>query len=137
MLEIGELFNVNLAFGQMNGKRTSLSRGALDANSSPMSMGNVFNDSQSQTSAAEFTATGLVHHVKTLEYPIQVIFWNTATSVLYRDIDLVSLALDIDLNRFSFRTVLHRIVDQIDNRLLQKRGIASVQREQALVLNMS
>ena len=69
----------------MDAEETALSKYALDANSSTVSVGNVLDDGQPKSGASKLAAPGLVHPVKPLEQAREMILGNPATLVFDAD----------------------------------------------------
>lgn len=103
----------------MDGKPTSLSQHTFHGNMAAMGLGDVFDNGQAETGAAQLAAARLVHPVESLKQPGQVLLGNSAALVFDADDHLGIIPFDVQVNSAVRVTVFNGIVQQVDNGLFE------------------
>ena len=67
----------------MDRKSASLAEGALDGDVAAVSLGDVFDNCQAQTGAAQIAASGFINAIKPFKQAGQVFLGNTHTLILF------------------------------------------------------
>jgi hypothetical protein len=90
---------------------------------SAMDQGNVLDDSQAQTGAAQLATATLVNHVESLEDARDMLLWDAATGVLDVDGNVLVLLTDFDIYLAALVAVFDGVIHEVDDRLLQQRRV--------------
>ena len=84
----------------------------------------MLDDGQAQTGSSHLATARLVNSIEPLENTRQFLFWNADAGVLHRDLqDFVAIDMAGYQDRTAGLAVFNRIIHQVDNCLLDQRGI--------------
>src|SRR5918999_4312000 len=107
----------------MHAKDAALPHGAGHQNLAAVDLSDMLHDGQSQAGSPMFTAAGFIDPVEPFKQPGQIFFRNPNPFIAHPDDDLLSLADGVEPYGAAWLAVVDRVVEQIDDGLLDQWSV--------------